>query len=197
VALPPLPELLVADAAAWRAWLTDHHAASPGVWLVLTKKGGDVTALGYEDAVRQALCFGWIDGQGRSRDAATSLQRFTPRRARSRWSALNVRRVGELEQAGLMTPAGAAQVAAAQADGRWDAAYEGPAATTVPDDLAAALAANPDAQAMFDVLTSSNRFAIVYRITSVKRAETRARNIAKYVDMLARGETIYPQKRRP
>ena len=197
MALPPLPELLVADAAAWRAWLTDHHAASPGVWLVLTKKGGDVTALGYEDAVRQALCFGWIDGQGRSRDAATSLQRFTPRRARSRWSALNVRRVGELEQAGLMTPAGAAQVAAAQADGRWDAAYEGPAATTVPDDLAAALAANPDAQAMFDVLTSSNRFAIVYRITSVKRAETRARNIAKYVDMLARGETIYPQKRRP
>ena len=167
------------------------------MWLVLTKKGGDVTALGYEDAVRQALCFGWIDGQGRSRDAATSLQRFTPRRARSRWSALNVRRVGELEQAGLMTPAGAAQVAAAQADGRWDAAYEGPAATTVPDDLAAALAANPDAQAMFDVLTSSNRFAIVYRITSVKRAETRARNIAKYVDMLARGETIYPQKRRP
>lgn len=190
-----LPELLVADADEWRAWLEAHHADAPGVWLVLTKKGGTVTTLGYEQAVRQALCFGWIDGQGRSRDADTSLQRFTPRRARSRWSALNVTRVGELEQAGLMTPAGRAQVDAAKADGRWEAAYAGPAKAEVPADLAEAIAANPDAQAMFDVLTSANRFALIYRVTNAKRAETRARNIAKYVDMLARGETIHPQKR--
>lgn len=192
-----LPELVVPDAAAWRAWLEEHHTDPDGVWLVLTKKGGTVTTLTYEQAVLEALCFGWIDGQGRSRDAETSFQRMTPRRARSRWSALNVRRVGELEAEGRMTEAGREQVRAAQADGRWEAAYAGPATSEVPADLAAAIAAEPRAQAWWDVLTSANRFAITYRVNDVKRAETRERKIREFVAALAEGRTPYPQKRRP
>jgi uncharacterized protein YdeI (YjbR/CyaY-like superfamily) len=192
-----LPELLVADAAEWRAWLLDHHASAPGVWLVLHKKGGDVTSLDYEQAVCEALCFGWIDGQGRRRDDGSSLQRMTPRGRRSRWSATNVARVGRLEEAGRMHESGRAAVRAAQADGRWEEAYAGPATAVVPDDLAEAIAANPEAQAMFEVLTSTNRFALIHRLGAVKRPETRARKIRTFVEMLARHETPYPQKRRP
>ena len=192
-----LPELLLSDAAAWRAWLEEHHTQPQGVWLVLTKKGGTVTSLNYESALQEALCFGWIDGQSRRRDAHTSYQRMTPRRARSPWSARNVARIAALEQEGRMHSAGRAQVDAAKADGRWDRAYGGQASSVVPDDLAAALAANPDAQAWFDVLTSTNRYAVIYPIEAVKRAETRARKIAEFVGKLARGETPYPQKRRP
>lgn len=192
-----LLELLVPDASAWRAWLAEHHDESPGVWLVLHKKGGTVTELQYEPAVLEALCFGWIDGQLRTRDAESSAIRFTPRAARSRWSAANVGRVGRLEAEGRMTPAGRAAVEAAKADGRWEAAYAGAATAEVPEDLAAAIGAVPEAQAMFDVLTSTNRFALIYRTTSVKKAETRARKVAEYVEMLARHETIYPQKKRP
>lgn len=192
-----LPELLVPDAGAWRDWLGAHHAESPGVWLVLHKKGGDVTALTYEPAVEEALCFGWIDGQGRGRDAASSTIRFTPRTRTSRWSQSNVERVARLESEGRMTPAGRAVVDAAKADGRWEQAYAGAATAEVPADLAAAIAAVPQAQAMFDVLTSTNRYSLIYRTTSAKRPGTRARKIAEYVAMLARHETIYPQKRRP
>jgi uncharacterized protein YdeI (YjbR/CyaY-like superfamily) len=120
-----LPELLLPDAASWRAWLVENHATSLGVWLVQHKKGGTVTSLTYVDALDEALCFGWIDGQARSRDAETSLQRWTPRRPRSRWSARNVAKVERLEQEGRMHDAGRAQVRAAQADGRWAAAYPG------------------------------------------------------------------------
>ena len=192
-----LPELLVADAAAWRAWLLEHHASAPGVWLVLHKKGGEVTALTYEDAVLEALCFGWIDGQGRRRDEGSSFQRMTPRGRRSRWSQTNVARVGRLEEEGRMHESGRAAVRAAQADGRWEQAYAGPATAVVPDDLAEAIAANPDAQAMFEVLTSANRFALIHRLGAVKRPETRTRKIREFVEMLARHETPYPQKRRP
>ncbi len=192
-----LPELLVPDARAWRAWLETHHADSTGVWLVMGKKGGDVTALSYEPAVEEALCFGWIDGQLRARDAGSSLIRFTPRTRTSRWSQSNVDRVARLEAEGRMTAAGRAVVAAAKADGRWEMAYAGAATAEVPPDLAAAIAAVPEAQAMFDVLTSTNRYALIYRVQSVKRAETRARKIAGYVAMLSRHETIYPQKKRP
>lgn len=115
-----LPELLVPDATAWRAWLEDHHAESPGVWLVLHRKGGDVTALTYEAAVQEALCFGWIDGQARARDAGSSALRFTRRRRTSSWSPSNVARVARLEAEGRMTPAGRAAVDAAKADGRWE-----------------------------------------------------------------------------
>ncbi|WP_182112388.1 MULTISPECIES: YdeI family protein [unclassified Actinotalea] len=192
-----LPELVVPDAAAWRAWLQDNHASADGVWLALTRKGGTVTSLTYEQAVLECLCFGWIDGQARSRDAESSFQRMTPRRARSRWSAINVERVGRLEAEGRMTPAGRAQVDAARADGRWDTAYAGPATIEVPEDLLAALAAEPRAQAWWDVLTSGNRYAILYPIGAVKRAETRERKIAEFVAALAEGRTPHPQRRRP
>ena len=192
-----LSELLVHDADAWRAWLLAHHASSPGVWLTLHKRGGTQTALTYAQALDEALCFGWIDGQARVRDAETSLRRMTPRRPRSRWSARNVEHVARLEAEGRMHDAGWAQVRAAQADGRWEAAYLGSASVQPSEDLLAALAAEPPALAWFEALTSANRFALLYRIESVKRPETRARKIAEAVSRLARGETPYPQKRRP
>ncbi|HEX5333482.1 MAG TPA: YdeI/OmpD-associated family protein [Cellulomonas sp.] len=192
-----LDELLLPDAATWRAWLRAHHASSPGVWLVLHKKGGATTELTYEQALQEALCFGWIDGQTRSRDAETSFQRMTPRRARSVWSARNVERIARLEQEGRMHDAGRAQVRAAQEDGRWERAYSAQSDAVVPDDLAAALSADPVAQAWFDALTASNRFAVIYRVQDAVRPETRSRRIATLVAALARGETPYPQKRRP
>lgn len=192
-----LEELLVPDAAAWRAWLAAHHDSSPGVWLALTRKGGTATSLDYAAALDEALCFGWIDGQGRRRDEQTSFQRMTPRRARSPWSARNVGHVARLEAAGLIEPAGRAAIEAARADGRWAAAYAGQADAEVPDDLAAAIAAEPAAQVMFDVLTRTNRYALIYRTNEAKRAETRARRIEQFVAMLARGETPYPQRQRP
>ena len=192
-----LPELLLPDAAAWRSWLEEHHTQTQGIWVVLTKKGGTVTTLNYEAALQEALCFGWIDGQGRRRDDRTSYQRMTPRRPRSPWSARNVARIGALESEGRMHDAGRSQVEMAKADGRWDRAYGGQASAVVPEDLAAALAANPDAQVWFDVLTSTNRNAVIYRIEAVKRPETRARKIAESVAKLERGQTPFPQKRRP
>lgn len=192
-----LKELLVKDAAEWRAWLEANHSDSPGVWLVLHKKGGSVTELDYEAALQEALCFGWIDGQGRRRDDGTSYQRMTRRGPKSVWSARNVERVGRLEAEGRMAPAGRAAVEGAKADGRWEAAYSGQASAEVPADLAAAIAADPRAQAMFDVLTSVNRYALIYRTNAVKQAATRKRKIAGFVEMLARYETPHPQTRKP
>jgi uncharacterized protein YdeI (YjbR/CyaY-like superfamily) len=190
-----LGQLLVPNAAAWREWLSKNHAMPTGVWLVLAKKGTtSPTTLSYDQALEQALCFGWIDGQVKRRDEATFQQRFTPRRARSKWSRNNVENIARLEREGLMHPAGQAAVESAKVDGRWEAAYAGPSTIEVPADLTEALAASPDAAAMFDVLTSQNRYAILFRLAGIKRADTRARRIAKYVDMLERGETIYPQQ---
>jgi uncharacterized protein YdeI (YjbR/CyaY-like superfamily) len=143
------------------------------------------------------LCVGWIDGQVGWRDEGSFLQRFTPRRPRSPWSVRNTGHVVRLLAEGRMQPAGLAAVEAARADGRWDAAYAGPATITVPDDLAAAVAADPAAQAMWGVLTSQNRYALLWRLTQIKRADTRVRKVAEFVAMLARGETIYPQRARP
>ena len=192
-----LDELVVADAEALRAWLSANHARSPGVWLALTRKGGTVTTLTWQQAVDEALCFGWIDGQARKRDDETSWIRFTPRTRRSSWSQRNVSHVARLESEGRMRPGGRAAVEAAKADGRWDAAYAPPSEAEVPADLAAAIAAVPAAQAMFDVLTKANRFALIVRVNGVKRAETRERKIGEFVAMLARHETPYPQKARP
>lgn len=192
-----LEELLVKDAAQWREWLQAHHGDSPGVWLVLHKKGGSVTELDYEAALQEALCFGWIDGQGRRRDEESSFQRMTRRGPRSVWSARNVERIERLEAAGKMTPAGRAAVDAAKANGRWEAAYAGSATAELPADLAAAIAAEPRAQAMFDVLSSVNRYALIYRTNAVKLAATREKKIARFVEMLARYETPYPQAKRP
>jgi len=192
-----LEELLVPDAAAWRAWLETHHAESPGVWLVLHKKGGSATKLDYDAALDEALCFGWIDGQVRRGDAQSYFQRMTRRGPRSPWSARNVGHIERLEAAGRLTTAGRAAVEGAKADGRWEAAYSGAATAEVPADLAAALAAEPRAQAMFEVLTSVNRYALIYRTNAVKQASTRERKIAGFVQMLARHETPYPQAKRP
>lgn len=192
-----LPELLLSDAAAWRAWLSENHASSPGVWLVLHKKGGTVTTLTYAAAIEEALCFGWIDGQGARRDDESSRQRMTPRRPRSVWSARNVGRIARLEDEGRMHESGRAAVDAAKADGRWERAYEGQADAVVPDDLAQAVAQDPRAQAMFEVLTSTNRYALIHRLNAVKRPETRTRKIAQFVEMLARHEAPYPQRRKP
>ena len=192
-----LDELIVADADALRAWLSAHHDTSPGVWLALTRKGGTVTTLTWQQAVDEALCFGWIDGQARKRDQESSWIRFTPRRPRSTWSRRNVDHVARLEAAGRMQPAGRAAVEAAKADGRWAAAYAPPSEAEVPADLLAAIDAEPAARAMFDVLTSANRFTLIYRLNAVKRAETRERKVREFVAMLARHETPHPQKAKP
>jgi uncharacterized protein YdeI (YjbR/CyaY-like superfamily) len=192
------PELTVPDFDAWRTWLSEHAEDQQGVWLVLAKKGTThPTSLTYAAAVEEALCQGWIDGQVRSRDAATYRQRFTPRRRRSLWSRRNVELVGRLTAEGRMQPAGLAEVARARADGRWEAAYAGPATIEVPADLAAALDADPAARAMFDVLSAQNRYAVLHRVLTAVRPETRARRIEQHVAMLARGETPYPQAARP
>lgn len=188
-----LPTLVVADVGAWRAWLDEHHAESAGVWLVLAKKGTtDPTRLTYAEALEEALCYGWIDGQALPADHATHLRRFTPRRPRSTWSKRNTTIVERLTAEGRMHAAGLAEVERARADGRWDAAYAGSKSIEVPDDFAAALRAEPRAQAAFEQLDSRNRYAFLYRIGSAKRADTRARRIAQFVEMLARGEMLHP-----
>ncbi|HVV56729.1 MAG TPA: YdeI/OmpD-associated family protein [Gaiellaceae bacterium] len=190
------PDLLLPDAAAWRAWLEAHQDDETGVWLTLAKKGTtEPTSLSYDEALDEALCFGWIDGQVRRLDERTYRQRFTPRRARSPWSRRNVGLVQRLVEEGRMHPRGLAEVERAQADGRWEAAYAGPATIEVPDDLAAALAAEPRALATFERLTSQNRYSVLLRVSSAKRADTRARRIEQFVAMLARGETIHPQRK--
>jgi len=189
-------ELLVKDVAAWRRWLRSNHAKSDGVWLVMAKKGTTTpTSLTYDQALDEALCYGWIDGQARSRDATTRLQRWTPRRKRSNWSKRNTGIAERLIKEGRMQPAGLAEIERAKGDGRWAAAYAGPATVEVPEELSAALRARPRAKAMFEILSSQNRYAILYRIHDAKRPETRARRIEQFVAMLDRGETIYPQKR--
>ncbi|WP_026551601.1 YdeI/OmpD-associated family protein [Arthrobacter sp. H20] len=192
-----LPELVVFHATEWREWLESNHPTSPGVWLILHKKGGSVTDLTYAAALDEALCVGWIDGQARRRDDESTFQRFTPRGPRSIWSLRNIGYIERLASEGRMTRAGEDAVASAKADGRWERAYAGPATTEVPADLAAAISAEPEAQAMFDVLTSQNRYALIFRLGQLKTDAARERNMAKFVAMLARHETLYPQRKRP
>jgi uncharacterized protein YdeI (YjbR/CyaY-like superfamily) len=187
--------LTVPDVGAWRAWLAEHVHEQAGVWLLLAKKGTtSPTSLTYAQALQEALTQGWIDGQARSVDEATYRQRFTPRRARSLWSKRNVGYIAELTAAGRMQPAGIAEVERAKADGRWAAAYGGPATIEVPDDLVQALADQPAAAALFERLNGQNRYAVLHRVTTAVRPETRARRIETLVAMLARGETPYPQR---
>lgn len=190
-----LREILYCESAdAWARWLGVHHDTSPGVRLAIAKKGASVSSVSYSDAVDAALCFGWIDGQKGRLDDDHYLQLFSPRGARSIWSVLNRERAVRLVDAGRMTPAGQAEIDRARSDGRWDAAYAPQSTAVVPEDLAAALAAAPAAGALFEQLDSVNRYAILFRIGNVKRAETRARKIGEYVAMLERGETIHPHK---
>ena len=186
-----LPVLSVPSAAAWRQWLEAGHATSAGVWLKIAKTGGAEAGISYPDALLEALCFGWIDGQKRGLDSNHWLQRFGPRRPGSRWSKINTEHAERLIAAQRMRPAGQREIDAARADGRWEAAYAGQRASQVPADLAAALDANPEAAAFFTTVSSANRYAIVHRIGAVKRPETRARKIAQYVQMLAEHKTIH------
>lgn len=185
--------LTVGDGAAWRAWLQEHHGDDRGVWLTLARKGATrPTTLTYDQALEEALCHGWIDGQVRGGDERSYRQRFTPRTSRSQWSKRNVAIAERLMAEGRMQPSGLAAVERAKADGRWDAAYAGPASIEVPADLGAALQADAAAWTMFQSLNSRNRYAVLYRIETAKRAETRRRRIEQFVAMLARGETIHP-----
>ncbi|MES1169875.1 MAG: YdeI/OmpD-associated family protein [Leifsonia sp.] len=188
------PIVHCADAEEWRRWLAANAGESDGIRLAIAKKGGAHPSVSYADAVEEALCVGWIDGQIGALDENYYLQGFGPRRPKSIWSVTNRERAIALIEAGRMQPAGLAAVEHAKADGRWDAAYHGARTIEVPPELRAALDAEPAAAAFFETLNGQNRYAILFRLGNVKKTETKTRKIAEYVAMLARGETIYPQK---
>ena len=189
---PPAAEpTLFKSAKAFEAWLKKQHARSDGLWLKIAKKGADEPSVTYAQAVEIALCWGWIDGQKKGLDDQHFLQRFTPRRARSIWSKINVDKVAALIEAGRMQPAGQAQIDAAKADGRWEQAYDGARTSTVPDDLQAALDTDPKAKAFFATINATNRYAVLWRVQTAVKPETRAKRIAQLVEMLARGEVIH------
>ena len=185
------PILAFRNREEWEAWLEAEHATSDGVWIKFAKKDSGVPSVVYAEAVESALCFGWIDSLVRSLDDRFYLQKFTPRRSRSKWSQVNRDKATALMGRGRMRPPGLAQVELAKADGRWDAAYAPPAEVTVPEDLQQALDENPKAREFFATLNKSNRFAIVYQLEDAKKPETRARRLEKFVGMLNRGEKLY------
>jgi uncharacterized protein YdeI (YjbR/CyaY-like superfamily) len=185
------PIVTFSDHEKWRAWLARHHATSTGVWLRLAKKASGAKSLSYAEAIDVALCYGWIDGQARRADDGYWLQKFTPRTKRSMWSKRNREKATALMAAGAMAPAGRAEVERAKADGRWDAAYDSPRDAVVPADLRSALNGNPRAKRFFNTLDRQNRFAILFRIQTARKPDTRARRIARFVAMLAREEKIY------
>jgi uncharacterized protein YdeI (YjbR/CyaY-like superfamily) len=187
-----LPVVSFEDTDAWDAWLTAHAAGSPGLWLKIAKKGSAGRSISYSDALDVALCHGWIDGQKGRLDDEYWLQRFTPRKPGSKWSKINTERAAALIESGRMRPAGLREVERAQGDGRWEQAYESQSRVTVPEDLARALAANQRARAFFATLDSTNRYAILYRIGTAKRPETRAKRIDTFVAMLSEHKKIYP-----
>jgi len=185
------PILTLASEAEWEAWLDAEHATSDGVWLKFAKKGSGVETVVYAEALDVALCYGWIDSQVARLDERFYLQKFTPRRARGKWSQINREKIEALTKQGRMRPAGLAQVELAKADGRWEAAYASPANVQMPDDLQAALDASPKAAEFWAGLSKSNRFAILYQLHDAKKPETRARRLEKFVGMLERGEKLY------
>ena len=185
------PILTLVSEAEWEAWLDAEHATSDGVWLKFAKKGSGVETVVYAEALDVALCYGWIDSQVARLDERFYLQKFTPRRARSKWSHINREKIEALTKQGRMKPAGLEQVELAKADGRWEAAYASPANVQMPDDLQAALDASPKAAEFWDGLNKSNRFAILYQLQDAKKPETRARRLEKFVAMLERGEKLY------
>lgn len=187
-----LPVLAFPDQAALEAWLESEHATAPGLYVQLAKKGAGVPSVTYAELVESCLCFGWIDGRSNRLDDRFYLQRITPRRARSVWSQKNVDAVEALLEAGRLRAAGIAAVEAARADGRWERAYAGSADITVPDDLAAALDAEPAAKAEFEVLDGANRYAVLWRVHTAASEATRARRIATLVQMLSEGRRIHP-----
>jgi uncharacterized protein YdeI (YjbR/CyaY-like superfamily) len=189
---PDLPILPFVSREAWGSFLEERHASSDGLWLKIAKKGSGIESVTYDQAVEVALCYGWIDGQVRRFDEYHYLQRFTPRRPRSKWSKVNREKATELIERGEMKAAGLREVEQARADGRWDAAYDSPSTATVPEDLRRELEKNEQARKFFSELDRRNRYSILYQIQDARRPETRARRIAKYVAMLAEREKPYP-----
>lgn len=188
---PDASPALFENANAFETWLKKHLTNTDGLWLKIAKRGADEPSITYPEAVGIALCWGWIDGQKKGLDDQHFLQRFTPRRTRSIWSKINVDKVAVLIAAGRMQAPGFAQIEAAKADGRWAQAYDGARTSEVPEDLLAALAAEPKAKAFFATINPANRYAVLWRVQTAVKAETRARRIAQLVEMLARGETIH------
>lgn len=180
-----------ADAAAWDAWLAEHHQRQEGVWIRMAKKASGIASVTHAEAIDVALCWGWIDGQRKGFDATWFLQRFTPRRKRSLWSRVNIGKAEALVAAGRMREPGLAEIERAKADGRWDAAYASPRAAEVPPDLAAALDANPPARAFFETLTGANRYAVLWRLMTARTERTRASRLEKMIAMLEAGETFH------
>jgi uncharacterized protein YdeI (YjbR/CyaY-like superfamily) len=186
------PVLAFASEQEWWDWLEANHQAIPGVWVAIAKKGVPIESVRYPEVLEWAICFGWIDARREALDESRFLQRFTPRRARSRWSRVNREKAQGLIEQGRMQTAGLAEVRRAEADGRWAAAYEPQSSAVVPEDLRMELAARPAARAFFEQLSSQNRYSILHRLAEAKRPETRARRLAKFVSMLEAGQTIHP-----
>jgi uncharacterized protein YdeI (YjbR/CyaY-like superfamily) len=187
-----LPTKSFATQRSFETWLRQNHDRSDGIWLTIARKSSGLRSVTYAEAVEVALCYGWIDGQGQRLDDDRYVQKFTPRRARSRWSKINRDRAMGLIDCGRMQPAGLREIERAQADGRWEAAYDSPRTAVVPDDLRDALRRNKKADAAFTALDGRNRYAILYQVHDAKRPETRARRIAKFVAMLSEGKKLYP-----
>jgi uncharacterized protein YdeI (YjbR/CyaY-like superfamily) len=187
-----LPVLTFDTQEAWRAWLDEHHASSAGAWLRIARKGAAEPTVSYEDALTEGLCFGWIDGQKRKLDETAWLQKFTPRGPRSVWSRRNRDKAEELMRSGAMRPAGLREVERAQADGRWEAAYDSPRTAEVPHDLQAEMDSHPAAKAFFETLDAANRYAILWRLQTAKKPEARERRLSKFIEMLERQEKLHP-----
>ena len=187
-----LPVIAFESAEAWEGWLREHHATAPGVWLKMAKAKSGIASVKPAEAVEVALCYGWIDGQSRSVDETWWRHRYTPRRAKSIWSKINRENAGALIDAGRMQPAGLRQIELAKSDGRWDAAYDPPSTAQVPEDLQRELDGHPGAAAFFATLDAGNRYAILHRLQTARKADTRARWIERFVAMLERGEKLHP-----
>lgn len=189
--MPEQPIIAFADAAAFTRWLHRHHVDHPGIWMRIYKKASGQPTIAYAEALDVALCYGWIDGQKQKGDEHSWLQKFTQRRARSAWSKVNTGHAERLIRDGLMQPAGLAAITAAKADGRWDQAYHPSSSAEVPEDFLQALAPYPEARAFFDALSKSNRYAIIYRLQSAKRPETRTKRMADFIERMKRGEKFH------
>jgi uncharacterized protein YdeI (YjbR/CyaY-like superfamily) len=189
--LNDIPVVLFEHQQDWAAWLDKNHAASSGVWLRLAKNASGLKSVSYEEALEVALCYGWIDGQKKSYDKSSWLQKFTPRGVKSIWSKVNRGKAEELIRSGQMKPAGLKAIERAKQDGRWDAAYDSPSSATVPSDFQAQLDRNAQAKAFFATLDSRNRYAILFRIQTAKKAETRTKRIQQFIEMLEKKEKLY------
>jgi uncharacterized protein YdeI (YjbR/CyaY-like superfamily) len=189
---PDLPMIPLQSTEEWEEWLADNHATSNGVWLQFFKKASGKKTITHAEALDEALCYGWIDGQSKAYDDESWLQKFTPRRARSVWSKVNIQNVERLIQAGKMKPAGLQQIEAAKLDGRWERAYDSPGNATVPDDFLQELEKDKKAKAFFDTLNKANTYAIIYRLQTAKKPETRERRMKAILEMLAKGEKFHP-----